>query len=312
METEEPAMVEAPAKEGMGIVVGPEEYLPASPRYVRDGEDDTDDQDMDEDEDVEVPFLAPKDDPITSRTPQDVQAALLSLEGNTATVKDSQVSSSDESVPKLIDLGKEEDAPPPLPPKRVNCPTTLGLDKKITTTAERSPIPPPPFSKGKAGKRTAPVADSEVHIEAKEVPEEQIIYINDDADPSPLNLLERQVDCLLMPPPVDTIPIAQRPPLPPRMDQQPPPPNVLERRRHPSGAVGKKTLQERRKGKPLKLNILTVAKMHTEPAEVHCTQELARLASAVVPLQKLNIQEDTHVRVPKTTSEPKTPTPPPK
>ena len=149
-----------------------------------------------------------------------------------------------------------------------------------------------------------------MNIEAEEVPEEQIIYIDDDADPSPLSLLERQVDHLLMPPPADTTPIVQRPPLPPRMDQQTP--KVLEMRRHPSGAVGKKTLQERRKEKPLKLNICTVAKMHTRPAEVHHAQELARLASAVFPLQKLNIQEDTHVRVPKTTPEPKTPTPPPK
>ena len=52
METEEPAMVEAPAKEGMGIAVGSEEYIPASPRYVRDGVDDTDDQDTDENEDI--------------------------------------------------------------------------------------------------------------------------------------------------------------------------------------------------------------------------------------------------------------------
>ena len=213
METEEPVMAEAPAKEGMGIAVGPEEYLPASPRYVRDGEDDADDQNMDEDEDVEAPFLAPKDD-LTSGTPQDVQAALLSLEGNTATARDPQVSSSDEAIPELIDLGKEEDATPPLPPKQLNCPTTLGLDKKMATTTERSPIPPPLFSKGKAGKRTTPVAAPEVNIEAKEVPEEQIIYIDDGMDPSPLNLLERQVDHLLMPPPVGTIPIAQRPPLP--------------------------------------------------------------------------------------------------
>ena len=116
METEEPAMVEAPAKEGMGIAVGPEEYIPASPRHVRDGEDDADDQDTDEDEDTEAPFLAPKDD-LTSRIPQDVQAALPSLKGNTATVKDPQVSSSDESIQELIGLGKEEDAPPSLPPK---------------------------------------------------------------------------------------------------------------------------------------------------------------------------------------------------
>ena len=151
METEEPAMVEAPAKEVMGIAVGPEEYLPASPRYVRDGEDDTDDQDTDKDEDVEAPFLAPKDDP-TSRTPQDVQAALLSLKGSTATAKDPQVSSSDESIPELIDLGKEEDASPSLPPKRVKCPTTLGLDKKMATTAEGSQFPLPPSLKVKLEK----------------------------------------------------------------------------------------------------------------------------------------------------------------
>ena len=151
METEEPARVEVPAKEGMGIAVGPEEYLPASSRYVRDGEDDADDQDTDKDEDVEVPFLAPKDDP-TSRTPQDAQTTLLSLKGNTATVKDPQVSSSDESIQDLIDLGKEEDAPLSLPPKRVKCPTTLGLDKKMATTAEGSPIPPPPSLKVKLEK----------------------------------------------------------------------------------------------------------------------------------------------------------------
>ena len=63
METEEPAMVEAPVKEGMEIAVGPEEYTPASPRYVRDGKDDADDQDMNRDEDVEAPFLAPKENP---------------------------------------------------------------------------------------------------------------------------------------------------------------------------------------------------------------------------------------------------------
>ena len=105
----------------------------------------------------------------------------------------------------------------------------------METTAEGSPILPPRFSKGKAGKRTTPVAAPKTNIEAEEVPKEQIIYINDDADPSPLSLLERQVDRPLMPPPVDTTPIAQRPPLPPRMDQQTP--MVLEMRRHPSGAV---------------------------------------------------------------------------
>ena len=166
------------------------------------------DQDMDGDEDVEAPFLAPKDNP-TTRTPQDMQAALLSLKGNAATAKDSQVSSSDESIPELINLGKEEDAPPSLSPKSVKCPTTL--DKKMATTARGSPIPPPPFSKGKARKRAATVAASEANMEVEEVPEEQIIYIDDNADPSPFSLLERQVDCLLMPPPADTTPLHRGP-----------------------------------------------------------------------------------------------------
>ena len=125
------------------------------------------------------------------------------------------------------------------------------------------------------------------------MPEEQIIYIDDDTDPSPISLLKRQVDRLLMPPPTDTTPIVQRGPMPPRRDQQPP--KVLERRRRPPGTAGKKMLQERRKGKPLKLNICTVVKMCTGPAEAHHAQELARLASAMVPLQRLNIQENTHV-----------------
>ena len=155
---------------------------------------------------------------------------------------------------------------------------------------------------------TLPVAVPEVNIEAETMPEEQIIYIDDDTDPSPLSLLKRQVDHLLMPPPTDTTPIVQRAPMPPRRDQQPS--KVLERRRHPSSTTEKKMLQERRKGKPLKLNIHTMAKMHTGPTEVHCAQELARLANAVVPLQRLNIQEDTHVKVLKTTPESETPTPP--
>ena len=54
-------------------------------------------------------------------------------------------------------------------------------------------------------------------------------------------------------------------------------------------APGKKTLQERQKGKPLKLKVHTVAKMLTGSAEAQRAQELAKLASAVVLLQRLNI-----------------------
>ena len=74
METEELAMVEAPAKKGMGIAVGPGEYQPAPPRYMRADEDSEDDKDTDEDEDIEAPYLAPKQNP-TPKTPQDEQTA---------------------------------------------------------------------------------------------------------------------------------------------------------------------------------------------------------------------------------------------
>ena len=270
---------------------------------MRDGEDDADDQDTDGDEDVETPFLAPKENQ-TPKTPWDEQTAPTPLKGNTAFTEDSQASSSDESIPELIDLREGED----VPPKRANHPTTLGLNKKMAVMVEKTPIPHSPFPKGNA--MTLPVAAPEVNIEAEAVPKEQIIYTDDDTDPSPLSLLERQVDRLLMPPPTDTTPIVQRAPMPPRRDQQPP--KVLERRRCPPGTAGKKMLQERRKGKPLKLNIHTVAKMRTGPAKVHHAQELTSQASAVVPLQRLNIQEDTHVKVPKTTPESETPTPLPK
>ena len=203
METEEPAMVETPTKEGMGIAVGPEEYTPASPRYVRDGEDDTDDQDTDGDEDVEAPFLAPKGNP-TSKTPRDEQTAHTPLKGNTTPAEDPQASSSEESIPELIDLREEEG----VPPKRINHPTTLGLNKKMAVMAKKTPIPPSPFPKGNA--MTLPVAAPEVNIEA-DMPEEQIIYLDDDTDPSPLSLLKRQVDHLLMPPPTDTTPLCREP-----------------------------------------------------------------------------------------------------
>ena len=144
METEEPAMIEAPAKEGMGIAVGPEEYTPASPRYVRDGEDDADDQDTDGGEDMEAPFLAPKGNP-TPKTPWNEQTTLTPLKGNTAPAEDPQASSSDESIPELIDLREEEG----VPSKRINNTTTLGLNKQMAVMAEKTQIPPSPFPKDK-------------------------------------------------------------------------------------------------------------------------------------------------------------------
>ena len=127
----------------------------------------------------------------------------------------------------------------------------------------------------------------------KEVPKESIIYIDDDLEPSPLAKMEAQVDKLKMPPPVDNTLIAagtllalsqgllEYTEVGPRQSCSP------ERGRN--GVVGRK-LQDRRKArKPLKLKVQTVAKMRTGPRDAHHSQELARLASAVVPLPRLEM-----------------------
>ena len=116
METEELATVEASAKKGMEIAVGPGKYQPAPPGYMRADEDSKDDKNTDEDEDIEAPYLAPKQNP-TPKTPQDEQTAPTLLKGRFASAEDSQVSSGDESIPELIDLREEEEVPPPFPLK---------------------------------------------------------------------------------------------------------------------------------------------------------------------------------------------------
>ena len=114
------------------------------------------------------------------------------------------------------------------------------------------------------------------------------------------------MDCLLMSPPSDTTPMAQKAPKSPNRDHQLP--RMLKRRRCSPGATGKKTLQERRNGKSLKLKVYTVAKMHTGPVNTHHAQELAKLTSTIVPLQRLKIQDDTLTEVPKSKPEAGTPT----
>ena len=116
------------------------------------------------------------------------------MKGGQTPVKDPSESSGEESIPELIDLGNEGEIPCPLPLQRAKCPTLL-----------RQPVIPFPSPKGP--KKVTPEVASEV---VQEVPEEQIIYIDDDADLSPLQLLERQVDSLLMPAPADTTPMVQK------------------------------------------------------------------------------------------------------
>ena len=53
----------------------------------------------------------------------------------------------------------------------------------------------------------------------------------------PLQRMQQQVDSLLMPPPVATVPHAQRPPIPPRHDRQP---SKLSERQETQGQAQKK------------------------------------------------------------------------
>ena len=238
METEDPATAESSVKKGMGIAVGPGNYQPAPPRYVRADEDSEDGQDTDEEGDIEAPYLAPKQTPVPIPSQDEPTAQAPSKEKNPP-AEDSQDSSGEESIPELIDFREGEEVPPPSLLKKANRPTTLGLHKKIAVTSEK--LPAFSFPPLKDQIKALPAASPEIHPE--EVPEEQIIYIDDDADPFPLCLLERQVDHLLMPPLSDTTPMAQKAPKSPSRDHQLP--RMPERRRHSPCTTRKKTLQER-------------------------------------------------------------------
>ena len=107
-------------------------------------------------------------------------------------------------MPELIDLGEGEEMLPSSQPKRADHPTTLKLHGKMATTSEKLPVFSFPPLQDHI--KTLPAAAPEICPE--EVPEEQIIYIDDDVDPAPLQLLKSQVDSLLMPPPSDMTPMA--------------------------------------------------------------------------------------------------------
>ena len=225
METEDPATVEAPVKKGM----------PATPRYVRTDEDG---QDTDEEGDIEASYLAPKQTPVPKPSQDEPIVQAPSKEKNPPT-EDSQDFSGEESIPELINLREGEEVPPPSLLKKANCPTTLGLHEKVAVILEKLPVFSFPFLKNHI--KALPAAVPEVCPE--EVPEEQMIYIDNDVDPSSLCLLERQVDRLLMPPPSDTTPMAQKASKSPSRNH--PLPRMPKRRRHSPDAARKKTLQER-------------------------------------------------------------------
>ena len=88
-------------------------------------------------------------------------------------------------------------------------PATLALNKKATAVLIENLLPSPLSSdKEKPEGRHTPEATWEGLVTKEEVPEESIIYIHNDLEPSPLAKMEAQVDKLKMPPPVDNTLIA--------------------------------------------------------------------------------------------------------
>ena len=116
METENLTPAEAHMKEGMGIAAAPENYQPATPRYIRADDDSEDGQDTDEEGDVEATYLAPKQPP-APRPSQDRPIVPALLKEKNPSAEGSQGSSGEESMLELIDLGEGEEMLPPSQPK---------------------------------------------------------------------------------------------------------------------------------------------------------------------------------------------------
>ena len=273
---------EATSKLRMGLHVGPDKYQPASPRYIRAEEE----EEEEDEEDIEAPYLAPKD-----------------ITKSKSYFEDDLLSISSGFLPDLIDLKEEEPLCHPPTPERPGSairPTTLALNR-VTTAAPTEELISSPLSLEKPEGEYTSKATQERPVTKEDIPEESIIHIDDDSEPSPLAKLEAQVDRLLMPPPVDNTLIAARTLL--DLSQGPPKhigasiPQQHSPEKKRNGAAGKR-LQDRRKTKePLKLKVQTVAKMHTGPRGVFCSQEFVRLAGAVAPLPRL-VAEETNSNPP--------------
>ena len=176
----------AELKEGMGIRIAPLAYQPTSPKYMCDNDEENAGEDSSSDEDVEAQFLAPRDAP-TTRTLDDIKTAFYSIKKAASEAKSIAASSGDESVPDLIGLHEEASTPPSLPPKKATHPKTFGLDRKTVAPTKEPVLPLSAQSKGRSGKTTGTGPQIVKHC----VPKEEIIYKDDDREPSPLALLQQ-------------------------------------------------------------------------------------------------------------------------
>ena len=277
-------------KEAIGLKESPANYVPKSPKYARDSEDEGA-QDLD-DYDTETPPLATPGSPEQGLATQDIQAAqvLLLIKGK-ETGKPLVDYSSSDSVPELVDSDGEVcggEAPPKVL-ELAKIPHKHPMDSKTSpspTTAAVVSASPPQSLDASPRKRPAMVYTSGVPLATQEISEDEVIYIEDDSeDPAPIKQLTHQADKILMPPPVDTTLVSRKTvPLPVKDENN----------------QRKRGLASRRRAKPLKLQVRQVAQMRTGPVDHQCTQLMTQLTSAVVPLKKLQISEtpqDTRVKI---------------
>ena len=194
-------------------------------------------------------------------------------------------------MPELVDSDGEvcsgEAQPTVLKPVKIS--HKRPVDSKVspsTTTAAVVMTSPPQLLNASPRKRPVMVYTSEAPLITQEIPEDEIIYIEDDSeDPAPIKQLTHHADKILMPPPVDTTLVSRKTVPLPANDQQ---------------NQRKRGLASRRKTKPLKLQVHQVARMRTGPVDYQRAQLMTQLTSAVVPLKKLQISEtpqDTGVRM---------------
>ena len=300
MEADGQDTTEAPVQRGMGISMAPKDYQPAPPRYIKAGENSEDEENgQDKEENLEAPYLAPKLAPSSSPA-QNEGLAQIPMKGGQTPANDLSESELSESIPELIDQRDEGEKPSPFPPlSPPESPTSHHAEtaSSLFFPTQRSKER---YSRG-----------SHWSLPGEGPRGTNNIYVDDDMDPSPLQLLKRQVDSLLMLPPADTTPMAQKTyrslgrglqllRMPENEERSP-------------GTIKGKTLQERRNTKALKLKIHKVAKMHMGPVDATHTQELAKLTSTEVPLQRLKIRDDgTPVEGPAGEHENKISTPPQK
>ena len=174
MEAEGQDTTEAQVKRGMGISAAPRKYQPTPPRYIRAGENSEDEENgQDEEEDLEAPYLAPKS-ALSSGPAQSEGPAQIQIAGDQTLVKDLSDSDLSESIPELIDLREEGEKPSPFPSQKAQRPTMLKLPVLYSS--------PPEGQRGNNQEAAAGVCQ-------EKVPEEQIIYIDDDRGPPLSNSL---------------------------------------------------------------------------------------------------------------------------